>query len=72
MTSIPYDKGFNIYVDGVKTKYRMVNDAFVGFDISKGHHRIKIEFKAPFKNISIFISLIGIILLIINYVKEKS
>lgn len=72
MTSIPYDKGFNIYVDGVKTKYRRVNDAFVGFDISKGYHRIKIEFKAPFKNISIFISLIGIILLIINYVKEKS
>ena len=72
MTSIPYDKGFNIYVDGVKTKYYKVNDVFVGFDIKKGYHEIKIEYKAPYKNISLVISFIGVILLVINYIKEKS
>ncbi|MBR1717827.1 MAG: YfhO family protein [Bacilli bacterium] len=72
VTSIPYDKGFNVYIDGIKTKYKKVNECFIGFDISSGYHNIKIEYKAPYKNISLVISLIGIILLIYNYIKEKS
>ena len=70
--SIPYDKGFNIYIDGKLTNYYKINNAFIGLDIKKGQHNIKIEYKAPYKNISLGISLVGIILLIINYIKEKS
>ena len=70
--SIPYDKGFNIYIDGKLTNYYKINNAFIGVDIKRGNHNIKIEYKAPYKNISLVISLIGIILLIINYIKEKS
>ncbi len=70
--SIPYDKGFNIYIDGKLTNYYKINNAFIGVDIKKGQHNIKIEYKAPYKNISLVISLSGIILLIINYIKEKS
>ncbi len=60
--SIPYDKGFNIYVDDEKIDYEKVNVDFIGFKIDKGHHDIRIEYQAPFKKIGLFLSVIGIIL----------
>lgn len=47
-TSIPYDKGFAAYVDGVKQPIEIVNTAFIGFPISEGKHMIEIEYHAPF------------------------
>lgn len=69
--SIPYDKGFNIYVDNKLTKYKKVNKSFIGFKISKGKHNIKIKYRAPFRDISLIISLLGIILSVIICVKER-
>lgn len=57
--SVPYDKGFNIKVDGNKVEYEKVNDGFVGFKINKGAHNIDIEYKAPYKNVGILISILG-------------
>ena len=62
--SIPYDKGFSIKVDNKKTNYKKVNSGFIGLEIEKGNHHIEIEYKAPYKTISLIISLFGIILLI--------
>ncbi len=62
-TSITYDKGFNIYVDGDKIDALEVDSDFLGFKIDKGTHQIKIEYKSPYKNIGIIISIIGLILL---------
>ena len=45
--SLPYDKGFSIYVDGVRTDYYTSDRDFVGFAIEKGHHDILIEYRAP-------------------------
>lgn len=64
--SIPYDRGFNIYVDGEKTNYEKVDVNFIGFKINKGHHSIKIEYKSPFKNVGTVLSIIGVILFIIE------
>ena len=47
-----------------KTNYKKVNSGFIGFEIEKGNHHIEIEYKAPYKTISLIISLFGIILLI--------
>ncbi len=69
--SIPYDKGFKIYIDGKLTNYEKTNNSFIGFPISKGKHNIKIEYNAPYKKISLVISLIGAIILIINLIKER-
>ena len=69
--SIPYDKGFKIYVDNKLTSYEKTNNSFIGFPISKGEHNIKIEYSAPYKKISLVISLIGVVILIISFVKER-
>ncbi len=47
--SLPYDKGFNITVDGKNTEYFRTNTAFIGFPISSGEHAINIEYEAPMK-----------------------
>lgn len=69
--SIPYDKGFTIKVDKKNTPYQKTGTNFIAFPIKKGQHTIEITYEAPYKKLSIFTSLIGIILFIINYLKEK-
>lgn len=59
--SIPYDKGFEIYVDGKKTEYYKTNTAFIGFPVARGEHIIKIEYHAPLKSTGLIITLAGII-----------
>ena len=58
--SIPYDKGFRIYLDRKEIDYEKVDVSFIGFEISKGLHNIKIVYEAPFQKVSKAISLIGI------------
>ena len=70
--SIPYDKGFNIKLDNDKINYEKTNKNFIGFPIKKGTHKITIDYKAPYKNISLIISLSSIILLIITNKLYKS
>lgn len=64
VSSIPYDEGFSVYVDGAKYDYTRVNKVFLGFPIKKGHHDIKIEYRAPLKDIATLVSILGGILFI--------
>ena len=61
-TTIPFDKGFNITVDGQKQSYEKVNIAFVGFPIEKGLHHIIIKYNSPYKSAGMVVSIIGLIL----------
>ena len=70
VTTLPYDKGFNIKVDGKKVDYEKVNTAYVGFKLSKGKHNIVIEYTAPFKNLGLIMSFIGVVIYILYYHKN--
>lgn len=65
VTTIPYDKGFTVKVDGQKIDYEIVNRAFLGFKIFKGEHNIEIHYSSPLKNVGIILSIIGLLLAII-------
>lgn len=70
--SIPYDEGFKIKVDNKLVEYEKVNGGFIGFPITEGSHDIDIEYKAPYKTISLLISLFGtIVFSIITYLEYK-
>jgi len=71
MLTIPYSNGFNIKVDGKQTSYEKVDYAFIGFPVEEGQHHIEIEFKAPGKNLSLFISIIGLIAYIAVIIIEE-
>jgi len=69
-TSIPYDEGFKIYVDGKEQNYEKVNTAFIGFPIKKGAHSIKMVYQSPLLKEGIIISIIGLCGLVIIIVQD--
>ena len=69
--SIPYDKGFNIYVDSKKVKPMIVNKYMLGFKVSKGSHNIRINYKAPMLKEGKILSVIGLIIFIIIIIYDK-
>lgn len=74
-TSIPYDDGFHVYVDGQETKYEMVNKGFVGFPIKKGNHLVTLKYQTPWFQEGTFLSitgfLIAIIMILYDFKKRK-
>lgn len=46
--SIPYDQGWNAYVDDVLVPtYAVVNDSFLGLELTPGTHGIRLVYEAP-------------------------
>ena len=62
--TIPYDKGFSIYLDGNKIDYEKVSLSYIGFKIGSGYHDIKIVYKAPYQKEGMIFSGIGCIMLL--------
>ena len=62
VTSYPYEKGYEIYIDGKKQNVDIVNKAFVGCKIKKGSHTITIQFHAPFKKLGLCISVLFVMI----------
>lgn len=63
--SIPYDKGWNIYIDGEKAELFKVNYGFIGAYVEAGEHDIVLKYQIPYMTISIIISIIGIVAIVI-------
>jgi len=61
--SIPYDKGFDIRVNGKNIYYDEIN-GLIGFYLDKGDYNINIEYIAPGLNIGKCLSGLGLILFI--------
>lgn len=66
VTSLPYQNGYTVTIDGKEVVPLCVNKAFLGSKISSGKHQIEIVFRAPTKNISLFGSGIGLVLLLLQ------
>lgn len=58
--SIPYDKYFEVRVDGEKVDYYRTNLAFIGFPITAGEHRIELEYHAPMRLAGIRVTMCGV------------
>lgn len=71
ITSIPFDTGFEIWIDGRRCEKEIVNTAFLGTKISKGKHRIALVYHAPFAWHGKLVSVLGAILLSVVIVLEK-
>ncbi len=65
VSSIPYDKGFRVYVDDKKVKSEIVNTAFLGFKLDKGGHHIRIKYVSPLFREGVLLSIIGLLLFMI-------
>lgn len=74
-TSLVYQKGFTILVDGEPVIPQKINTAFLGFPISKGSHNVEIHFRAPLINAGKALSALGasmlMLCLIIDIIFDK-
>lgn len=43
-TSIPYDEGWHIYVDGKEASKFLIGGSLIGFDIEKGSHELEFKY----------------------------
>lgn len=69
-TTIPYNKGWNIYVDNKKVNYNTCTEAFICLDLTEGKHIVEFRFIPKGFIIGSIISLITLILTII-YTRKK-
>lgn len=65
VTTIPYQEGLQIFIDGKKVGAEKVNTAFLGAKISKGTHEIDVYYTMPGKALGRYLS-IGALLCIIG------
>ncbi|MBQ9609853.1 MAG: YfhO family protein [Lachnospiraceae bacterium] len=72
LLSIPYNKNWNVYIDGQQTDIILADYMWIAIRIDKGEHHITIKYRNMLLHISAYILLIGIIsTIIILIVREK-
>ncbi|MDD2518764.1 MAG: YfhO family protein [Bacilli bacterium] len=70
-TSIPYEKGWTISVDGKSVDYYSVFDSFIALNLEKGTHEIEFNFTPPYLKLGALISFITLIMFIVYMRFEK-
>ena len=70
-TSIPYYKGFKVYVDGKQTEITKIGNALIGVKLQKGEHDIRITYFPYGLKLGIVLSILGIAGMIIICKKNK-
>lgn len=71
VTSIPYDEGFKISIDGIDSPITKVNTAFLGTKLEKGYHKIIITYHSPWLLTGKIISLISILIFFIIVINKN-
>ncbi len=60
MTTIAYDEGWQVYVDGKKTEIYQTLDALVAFDVSGGgEHRVELKYMPTIYTLGMTVSIAG-------------
>lgn len=62
ITSIPYDTGFTIRIDGKRADVKKVNTAFLGCSIDAGKHTVELIYHAPGLKAGKALSALGLLL----------
>lgn len=62
--SIPYNKGWSAVVDGKETELKKANTMFMALELDKGNHEIKLHYMTPHIRLFLFMSVVGVLLLI--------
>ncbi len=73
-TSIPYDKGWRIYVDGAEVEsVALLNETFLGTELTPGMHEIEMFYQSRLNTVSAWISIAacGVFLLAVFWKKEE-
>lgn len=70
-TTIPYELGWKVFVDGKEVKHYEAIDTFIAIDLKKGSHTIEFKYSQPGLKLGIIISLISMTILITYELKRR-
>lgn len=73
-TSIPYDKGWNVYLDGEKVaeeKIVTVGKSLLGVIVESGNHTVEFKYKVPALKEGLLISLMTVLIIVAYYLIRK-
>ncbi len=59
-TSVPWEKGWKVYVDGKRAEIKLIFDAFIGVELTEGEHEIELVYSPGHIYLAVAISLLGI------------
>lgn len=71
LTTIPYDKGWHIVVDGKEISYKKGLDALITFEVDKGEHNVEMYYMSDSFRTGAIISVSGIVLFVLICVGDK-
>ena len=74
-TSIPYDSGWSVYIDGEKVQeedIHQIGQAMLGVNIQRGSHIVEFKYKAKGLSLGLAVSLITLLALILIVLLNKS
>ena len=71
ITSIPFEAGWELYIDGQKADISVYQEALIGINPGAGQHDITLKFVAPGTKIGAVCSVIGIIGLVAILIFDK-
>ncbi|WP_294425716.1 YfhO family protein, partial [uncultured Treponema sp.] len=71
--SMPYSKGWKIFVDGKETKSYRCDIAFIGTFVDSGNHSVVLKYSTPFLNTGLITSFAGLAILVVLcfYLKSR-
>ena len=70
-TTIPYDSGWQVYIDGQKVETYETLDAVLAFDTTAGTHSLKMVYRSSAMTLGNALTLIGIAILALIMIFEK-
>ena len=71
MTSIPYEPGWTVKVDGQKVEYFKISNALIGVDLPAGEHAVTMSFFPQGLKIGLIASGAGVLLVILIALYER-
>jgi len=72
MLTIPYERGWSVYVDGQKQELRRVNYGFIGVNLSAGEHSIRVEYHCPYVMTGVMVSIgSGALMVLFVFLSKK-
>jgi len=63
-TTVAYDKGWSVFVDGKKVETEKIADSYLAFDITEGNHEVIFKYSPPGMIVGIIISSVSMLSLI--------
>ena len=69
-TSIPFEEGWKVFVDGKNVKPQKLLDTFLGVPLTQGEHEIIIKFRPTYLFVAAIITIIGLALLVLVIIFE--